>query len=181
MPSTRCSPGSWAAMSPPSATSGQCSSRTTTWSATPGSGPSTAPSPKVGRGQELAPPGASRGRGDPPGLAVPVPAPSAEVDLGRQRRSRRLSPSPTAPVPHRPQGKRKAPEERDGARMAQPSPRHAASPGTESWSGWVQGRNMAGHLEHVTQGDPSCNTPRAPDKSKDHEEAGECGHHTLTP
>ncbi|XP_035190459.1 autoimmune regulator-like isoform X4 [Oxyura jamaicensis] len=52
-----------------------------------------------------------------------------EVDLGRQRRSRRLSPSPMAPVPHRPQGKRKAPEERDGARMAQPSPRHAASPG----------------------------------------------------
>uniref|UniRef100_A0A8C3CLE1 Autoimmune regulator n=1 Tax=Cairina moschata TaxID=8855 RepID=A0A8C3CLE1_CAIMO len=87
-----------------------------------------------------------------------------EVDLGRQRRSRRLSPSPTAPVPHRPQGKRKAPEERDGARMAQPSPRHAASPGTESWSGWVQGRNVAGHLERVTQGDPSCNTPRAPDK-----------------
>uniref|UniRef100_A0A8B9DLJ3 Autoimmune regulator n=1 Tax=Anser cygnoides TaxID=8845 RepID=A0A8B9DLJ3_ANSCY len=43
-----------------------------------------------------------------------------EVDLGRQRRSRRLSPSPMAPVPHRPQGKRKAPEERDGARMAQP-------------------------------------------------------------
>ncbi|KAM9184035.1 autoimmune regulator [Mergus octosetaceus] len=52
-----------------------------------------------------------------------------EVDLGRQRRSRRLSLSPTAPVPHRPQGKRKAPEERDGACMAQPSPRHAASPG----------------------------------------------------
>ncbi|XP_040422519.1 autoimmune regulator-like [Cygnus olor] len=52
-----------------------------------------------------------------------------EVDLGRQRRSRRLSPSPMAPVPHRPQGKRKAPEEQDGARMAQPSPRHAASPG----------------------------------------------------
>ncbi|NXI62951.1 AIRE regulator, partial [Anseranas semipalmata] len=52
-----------------------------------------------------------------------------EVDLGRQRRSRRLSPSPTAPAPHRPQGKRKAPEERDGARMVQPSPRHATSPG----------------------------------------------------
>eukprot|EP00075_Anas_platyrhynchos_P031118 XP_027320371.1 LOW QUALITY PROTEIN: autoimmune regulator [Anas platyrhynchos] len=104
-----------------------------------------------------------------------------EVDLGRQRRSRHLSPSPMAPVPHRPQGKRKAPEERDGARMAQPSPRHAASPGMETWSGWVQGRNVAGHLERVTQGDPSCNTPRAPDKSKDHEEAGECGHHTLTP
>ncbi|NXK44553.1 AIRE regulator, partial [Chauna torquata] len=52
-----------------------------------------------------------------------------EVDLGRQRRSRRLSPSPTAPAPNRPQGKRKAPEERDGARMVQPSPRHAVSPG----------------------------------------------------
>ncbi|NXL12013.1 AIRE regulator, partial [Mesembrinibis cayennensis] len=52
-----------------------------------------------------------------------------EVELGRQRRSRRLSPSPTAPAPHRPQGKRKAPEERDGARAAQPTPRHAASPG----------------------------------------------------
>ncbi|XP_074955584.1 autoimmune regulator-like [Phalacrocorax aristotelis] len=51
-----------------------------------------------------------------------------EVELGRQRRSRRLSPSPTAPAPHRPQGKRKAPEERDGVRAAQPSPRHAASP-----------------------------------------------------
>ncbi|NXL44025.1 AIRE regulator, partial [Podilymbus podiceps] len=51
-----------------------------------------------------------------------------EVELGRQRRSRRLSPSPTAPAPHRPQGKRKAPEERDRARTAQPSPRHATSP-----------------------------------------------------
>ncbi|NXU24030.1 AIRE regulator, partial [Thalassarche chlororhynchos] len=52
-----------------------------------------------------------------------------EVELGRQRRGRRLSPSPMALAPHRPQGKRKAPEERDGARAAQPSPRHAASPG----------------------------------------------------
>ncbi|NWQ78135.1 AIRE regulator, partial [Columbina picui] len=52
-----------------------------------------------------------------------------EVELGRQHRGRRLSPSPTEPTPHRPQGKRKAPEERDGARAAQPSPRHAASPG----------------------------------------------------
>ncbi|XP_054691372.1 autoimmune regulator [Grus americana] len=50
-----------------------------------------------------------------------------EAELGRQRRSRRLSPSP--PTPHRPQGKRKAPEERDGVRAAQPSLRHAASPG----------------------------------------------------
>ncbi|NXE91380.1 AIRE regulator, partial [Menura novaehollandiae] len=52
-----------------------------------------------------------------------------EVELGQQRRGRRLSPSSTAPTPHRPQGKRKAPEERDKARAAQPSPRHAASPG----------------------------------------------------
>ncbi|NXJ92017.1 AIRE regulator, partial [Corythaixoides concolor] len=52
-----------------------------------------------------------------------------EVELGRQRCGRRLSPSPTALAPHRPQGKRKAPEEREGARGAQPSPRHAASPG----------------------------------------------------
>ncbi|NXH58334.1 AIRE regulator, partial [Rhabdornis inornatus] len=52
-----------------------------------------------------------------------------EVELGRQRRGRRLSPSPTAPAPHRPQGKRKAPEERDKARVAQPAPRHSTSPG----------------------------------------------------
>ncbi|XP_064929305.1 autoimmune regulator [Columba livia] len=52
-----------------------------------------------------------------------------EVELGRQHRGRRFSLSPTVPAPHRPQGKRKAPEERDGARAAQPSPRHAASPG----------------------------------------------------
>ncbi|NWX31867.1 AIRE regulator, partial [Notiomystis cincta] len=53
-----------------------------------------------------------------------------EVELGRQRRGRRLSPSPTAPAPHRPQGKRKAPEERDKARVAQPTPRHSTSPGS---------------------------------------------------
>ncbi|NXG24435.1 AIRE regulator, partial [Grallaria varia] len=53
---------------------------------------------------------------------------ATEVELGRQRRGRRLSPSPTAPAPHRPQGKRKAPEERDKVRAAQPSPRHATSP-----------------------------------------------------
>ncbi|KAF1454230.1 AIRE regulator, partial [Pygoscelis papua] len=53
-----------------------------------------------------------------------------EVELGRQRRGRRLSPSPTTPALHRPQGKRKAPEDRDGARVAQPSPRHTASPGS---------------------------------------------------
>ncbi|NXB76907.1 AIRE regulator, partial [Donacobius atricapilla] len=52
-----------------------------------------------------------------------------EVELGRQRRGRRLSPSPTAPAPHRPQGKRKAPEERDKVRAAQLAPRHSASPG----------------------------------------------------
>ncbi|NWS31316.1 AIRE regulator, partial [Polioptila caerulea] len=52
-----------------------------------------------------------------------------EVELGRQRRGRRLSPSPTAPAPHRPQGKRKAPEERDKARAAQPAPRQSAGPG----------------------------------------------------
>ncbi|XP_023789066.1 autoimmune regulator [Cyanistes caeruleus] len=52
-----------------------------------------------------------------------------EVELGRQRRGRRFSPSPTAPAPHRPQGKRKAPEERDKARAAQSAPRHSASPG----------------------------------------------------
>ncbi|NXH41908.1 AIRE regulator, partial [Dicaeum eximium] len=52
-----------------------------------------------------------------------------EVELGRQRRGRRLSPSPTAPASHRPQGKRKAPEERDKLRAVQPAPRHGASPG----------------------------------------------------
>ncbi|XP_074734003.1 autoimmune regulator isoform X2 [Strix uralensis] len=52
-----------------------------------------------------------------------------EVELGRQRRGRCLSTSPTAPALHRPQGKRKAPEERDGARAVQPSPRHVPSPG----------------------------------------------------
>uniref|UniRef100_U3KGC7 Autoimmune regulator n=1 Tax=Ficedula albicollis TaxID=59894 RepID=U3KGC7_FICAL len=55
-----------------------------------------------------------------------------EVELGRQRRGRRLSPSPTAPAPHRPQGKRKAPEDRDKARAAQPAPRHSTSPGMET-------------------------------------------------
>ncbi|NXN07199.1 AIRE regulator, partial [Indicator maculatus] len=51
-----------------------------------------------------------------------------EVELGRQRRSRHLSPSPMAPASHRPQGKRKAPEEQDGTRAVQPSPRCATSP-----------------------------------------------------
>ncbi|NXW37108.1 AIRE regulator, partial [Phaetusa simplex] len=62
-----------------------------------------------------------------------------EVELGRQRRGRHFSPSPTAPALHRPQGKRKAPEEREGARVTQPSPRHAASPGMETWSGTEMG------------------------------------------
>ncbi|GAB0193416.1 autoimmune regulator [Grus japonensis] len=59
-----------------------------------------------------------------------------EAELGRQRRSRRLSPSP--PTPHRPQGKRKAPEERDGVRAAQPSLRHAASPALQAVAASVQ-------------------------------------------
>ncbi|XP_052661091.1 autoimmune regulator [Harpia harpyja] len=58
-----------------------------------------------------------------------------EVELGRQRRSRRLSPSPMAPAPHRPQGKRKAPEEWDGGRAVQPSPRHTTSPGPHNPAG----------------------------------------------
>ncbi|NXD23929.1 AIRE regulator, partial [Spelaeornis formosus] len=52
-----------------------------------------------------------------------------EVELGRQRRGRRLSPSPTAPAPPRAQGKRRAPEERDRARAAQPAARRSSSPG----------------------------------------------------
>ncbi|NXU52434.1 AIRE regulator, partial [Turnix velox] len=63
------------------------------------------------------------------GQLCPFPLPFAEVELGRQRRSRRLSPTPTTPAPHRPQGKRKAPEEREWTRVTQPSPRSAASPG----------------------------------------------------
>ncbi|XP_059711166.1 autoimmune regulator isoform X2 [Haemorhous mexicanus] len=76
-------------------------------------------------------PGGWQWAGVTAGVLVPLPVPVvlAEVELGRQRRGRRLSPSPTAPAPHRPQGKRKAPEERDKARAAQPAPRHSASPG----------------------------------------------------
>ncbi|NWZ73548.1 AIRE regulator, partial [Acrocephalus arundinaceus] len=66
-----------------------------------------------------------------------------EVELGRQRRGRRLSPSPTAPTPHRPQGKRKAPEERDRARAAQLAPRHSASPGMETQSRTATGQGAA--------------------------------------
>ncbi|NXP16628.1 AIRE regulator, partial [Scytalopus superciliaris] len=78
-----------------------------------------------------------------------------EAEPGRQRRGRRLSPSPTAPAPHRPQGKRKAPEERDRARAAQPSPRHAASPGPPAKA-------------KVVKRPESTDTPRAP-------RAGGCG------
>ncbi|NXU98429.1 AIRE regulator, partial [Cettia cetti] len=66
-----------------------------------------------------------------------------EVELGRQRRGRRLSPSPTAPAPHRPQGKRKAPEERDKARAAQLAPRHSASPGMQAQSRIETGQRAA--------------------------------------
>ncbi|NXX94803.1 AIRE regulator, partial [Centropus bengalensis] len=73
--------------------------------------------------------GMDGGSGAPAPWGDTVPVPCAEVELGRQRRGRRLSPSPMAPAPHRAQGKRKGPEERDGARAALPSPRHGASPG----------------------------------------------------
>lgn len=81
------------------------------------------------------------GRGDTWVWLCPscLPVPFAEVELGRQRRGRHFSPSPTAPALHRPQGKRKAPEEREGSRVTQPSPRHAASPGMETWSGTEMG------------------------------------------
>ncbi|NXK27823.1 AIRE regulator, partial [Arenaria interpres] len=77
-----------------------------------------------------------------------------EVELGRQRRGRRLSPSPTAPAPHRPQSKRKAPEEREGARVAQPSPRHTASPGPTAKARAVkkpEGRDVP-RAPHVSEG-----------------------------
>ncbi|NWS65612.1 AIRE regulator, partial [Crotophaga sulcirostris] len=70
--------------------------------------------------------GMGGGTGTPGLRGDAVPALCAELELGRQRRSRRPSPSPAAPAPHRPHGKRKAPEERDGARA---SPRNPASPG----------------------------------------------------
>ncbi|NWR78434.1 AIRE regulator, partial [Centropus unirufus] len=73
--------------------------------------------------------GMDGGSGAPAPRGDTIPVPRAEVELGRQRRGRRLSPSPMAPAPHRAQGKRKGPEERDGARVAPPSPRHGASPG----------------------------------------------------
>ncbi|NXH65813.1 AIRE regulator, partial [Hydrobates tethys] len=86
-----------------------------------------------------------------------------EVELGRQRRGRRLSPSPTAPAPHRPQGKRKAPEERDGARAAQPSPRHVASPGPLAKARTVK----------KPEGADAPRTPRAGGSSKMGSKAGD--------
>uniref|UniRef100_A0A8C5T8Z6 Zinc finger PHD-type domain-containing protein n=1 Tax=Malurus cyaneus samueli TaxID=2593467 RepID=A0A8C5T8Z6_9PASS len=83
--------------------------------------------------------------------------PRGKVELGRQRRGRRLSPSPTAPASHRPQGKRKAPEERDKARVAQPSPRHSASPGMEIQSRMEMGRGAA-----AMPPDPILSMPQGP-------------------
>lgn len=75
MLSTRCLPGCWAATLPLSATSGPSSSRTTTWSGTPGSGPSVAPSPEVGGEWIGGPPspGAAAGRGDSWSWLCPSP------------------------------------------------------------------------------------------------------------
>uniref|UniRef100_A0A8V1A358 Autoimmune regulator n=1 Tax=Gallus gallus TaxID=9031 RepID=A0A8V1A358_CHICK len=70
----------------------------------------------------------------------------AEVDLGQQCSSRRPSPGPTAPTPQRTQGKRKAPEERDGAHMAQPSPQHTTSPGMEAGHRVYVGKRCRGAL-----------------------------------
>lgn len=124
--------------------------------------------PRGRRGMDgggLAPPRAASRQGWCLGPVVPVPVPFAEVELGRQCRSRHLSPSPAAPAPHRPQGKRKAPEERDGARVAQPSPQHTASPGTETQSGIEMGWG-AGGIPKVQQGavppDAHLHTPTGP-------------------
>ncbi|XP_057285152.1 autoimmune regulator-like [Pezoporus wallicus] len=81
-----------------------------------------------------------------------------EVELGRQHRGRRLSPSPVAP--HRPQGKRRAPEERDGARAVQLSPRHTASPGMETQSGMEMCRPLV-KLRAVKKAE-GVDAPRAP-------------------
>ncbi|NXF07141.1 AIRE regulator, partial [Smithornis capensis] len=83
-----------------------------------------------------------------------------EVELGRQRRGRRLSPSPTAPAPHRPQSKRKAPEERDKTRAAQPSPRHTTSPGPQAKAKTVK----------KLEGADTPRTPRAGDTDNLHSE-----------
>ncbi|NWW56289.1 AIRE regulator, partial [Ifrita kowaldi] len=97
-----------------------------------------------------------------------------EVELGRQRRGRRLSPSPTAPAPHRPQGKRKAPEEREKARAAQPAARHSASPGMETQSRMEMGQGAAPEVSWaaVPPDGPSSQCCRAPGEGKDCEEAG---------
>ncbi|XP_064522808.1 autoimmune regulator [Pseudopipra pipra] len=108
-------------------------------------------------------PGPASGQGWHPGLAAPVPGPVplSEAELGRQRRGRRLSPSPTAPAPHRPQGKRKAPEERDKARAAQPSPRHTTSPGMETPSGMETGWGPLAKAKTVKKPE-GADTPRTP-------------------
>lgn len=116
--------------------------------------------PRGSRGEDRGdrhPRGLLAGRGDTRGRLClsPLPVPFAEVELGRQRRGRRLSPSPTAPAPHRPQSKRKAPEEREATRVAQPSPRHATSPGTETWRGMEMGWDAVG-------GSPRCSRVLCP-------------------
>ncbi|NWW35540.1 AIRE regulator, partial [Panurus biarmicus] len=87
-----------------------------------------------------------------------------EVELGRQRRGRRLSPSPTAPAPHRPQGKRKAPEERDKARAAQPGARHSTSPGPLV---------KAKAVKKPPEGPDTSRTSRASDSTKTGSRAGD--------
>ncbi|NXK91642.1 AIRE regulator, partial [Formicarius rufipectus] len=83
-----------------------------------------------------------------------------EVEVGRQRRGRRLSPSPTAPAPHRPQGKRKAPEERDKAWAAQSSPRHAGSPGSLPKAKTVK-KAESTDTPRTPRAGGECHTPRA--------------------
>ncbi|XP_072200226.1 autoimmune regulator [Excalfactoria chinensis] len=83
-----------------------------------------------------------------------------EVNLGQQRSSRRPSPSPMALTPHRPQGKRKASEERDGARVAQPSPQHTASPAPPTPLGLLAKAKTVKKPE-------STDTPRTPRTSAD--------------
>ncbi|NWU68400.1 AIRE regulator, partial [Pterocles burchelli] len=72
---------------------------------------------------------------------------SGEEELGRQCCGRHLSPSPLAPAPHRPQSKRKAPVEWEGAWTVQPSPQHAASPGMGTRSGMGMGWGTGGVLK----------------------------------
>ncbi|NWX21255.1 AIRE regulator, partial [Aegotheles bennettii] len=136
--------------------------------------------------------GLGRGPGTPgvmPRAACPSPVSlsPAEVELGRQRRSPRLSPSSTAPAPHRPQGKRKAPEEREGARAAQPSPRHTARPGLLAKARTVRkpegaetpgaphaGGELWQGLVPVAEGCPLCQAPRrSPQTLASHLQGGE--------